>query len=355
MALPHIASSLALASTLLLAAPAVATAAAAEGRVEGAARSAEAERLVERAIELLRARYVDPDKVDGAAAGLRAALADGHFSGLTGQVLAARLTGILFAATSDKHVYVQHEPERYASLLSSDRDDAERDAFVAEWARATNHGLVEMKVLAGNVRYLKIAPLHWIEGESEAAYARAMDFLRGGDALVIDLAETPGGSPAAVNHLASHFLPVGTHLMTFEMGPAGRQESRVEAGPAGGLIAGKPVYVLTSGKTGSAAEEAAMHFKHFGIARLVGETTAGAGHRNDILPLADGYTISISVGRAIHSVTGDGWEGAGVVPDVTVSPQSALAAAHRSALIELREKHSARAEAYGRALSKLGG
>ncbi|MEQ8860430.1 MAG: S41 family peptidase [Pseudomonadales bacterium] len=323
-------------------------------------------RLVARALELLDSYYVEPDKVDGVRARLEAGVTSGRYAGLGADELVERLNEDLLAATSDKHVYVRHDPRAYDALIEdedeneneNDDGDAARAAYFAELARTSNHGLVEMKVLPGNVRYLEIRTFFWDDALSPAAYESAMRFLAGGDALIIDLRRNGGGSMQAVNHLASHFLEPGTELMTFDMGPEGVQESVVERVPPAGRIDDKPLFVLVSGRTGSAAEEASMHFKHFGLATLVGTTSAGAGNRNGIFPLLEGFTLSVSTGRAIHAVTGTGWEGSGVAPDVETPVEDALVTAQRLALETLierfpAERYPARAEAYRKELAEL--
>ena len=90
--------------------------------------------------------------------------------------------------------------------------------------------------------------------------------------------------------------------------------------------------MLTSPRTGSASEEFASHIKNFKLGTLVGATTAGAGHRNSLFGTPEGFVVSVSVGTAIHPVTGTGWEGTGVVPDLAVPVAEALDAAHADAL-----------------------
>ena len=46
-------------------------------------------------------------------------------------------------------------------------------------------------------------------------------------------------------------------------------------------MVGKPLYVLTSGGTASAAEEFIGHVAGYKLGELIGENTAGAGFRNE--------------------------------------------------------------------------
>ena len=104
--------------------------------------------------------------------------------------------------------------------------------------------------------------------------------------------------------------------------------------PAGRMV-GKPLYVLTSGGTASAAEEFTGHVGGYRIGELVGETTAGAGFRNELVPIAGGFVLSVSVGRAVLASTGRDWEAVGLAPTVPTEVAGALDVAHALALRRL--------------------
>jgi len=84
------------------------------------------------------------------------------------------------------------------------------------------------------------------------------------------------------------------------------------------------VYLLTSRRTGSAAEHLSLSLKRTKRATLIGETTAGAGHYGGTAPLGHGYSAFIPVGRTFDPDTNQGWEGTGVKPDVEVPADKAL-------------------------------
>jgi C-terminal processing protease CtpA/Prc len=87
---------------------------------------------------------------------------------------------------------------------------------------------------------------------------------------------------------------------------------------------GKPLYVLTSGSSASAAEEFAGHVAGYKLGELVGETTAGAGFRNDLVPIAGQFVLSVSVGRACWLRPGKDWEAVGHAPSMKVPVSNAL-------------------------------
>src|SRR5262249_22574655 len=95
---------------------------------------------------------------------------------------------------------------------------------------------------------------------------------------------------------------------------------------------GKPVYVLTSARTFSGAEEFAYNLQSRKRATIVGETTGGGAHPGGVRPINDHFAMFVPTGRAINPVTGTNWEGTGVKPDVAVRADEALETAHALAV-----------------------
>ncbi|WP_230770305.1 S41 family peptidase [Sphingomonas sp. Leaf4] len=279
----------------------------------------------------LAERYVLPD----VATKLGAALASpDRYRGLQGEALADRINADMARVTPDKHLSLRFDPRTAAMLASrppaGDDDDAPLPPGVARMILRLNAGVRAMETLPGNIRMVAYDGFIWGTPEAEAAIAGAMRFLQGGDAYIIDLRRNGGGSPEAVAAIASYFVPAGTPLMRFEM--RGKPGEATTAPAAPFSLAGKPLYVLTSGQTASAAEEFATHVSALGFGTLVGERTAGAGFRNDMVPIGKSYVLSVSTGRAISLKTGKDWERVGVTPAIVTPPDQALAAAKVAAM-----------------------
>ena len=98
---------------------------------------------------------------------------------------------------------------------------------------------------------------------------------------------------------------------------------RVE--PAAPVYRG-PVYVLTSGRTGSAAEPLAHLLQATGRATLVGAPTAGAMLASVTVPFGDGWRLTVPTADYV-TAEGERLEGVGVVPAVAVEPERAMAEA----------------------------
>lgn len=298
--------------------------------------AAERETAVGEILRIIEAQYVFPERVPAVAGALRAAQAAGRYDTSDPAAFATRISEDMSRAANDSHLYLQYDPERFAAASrpaeTAGAPPADLDAVLTARARREHYGLAEQRLLPGNIRYLKISGFGWVEDETGVAYDAAMRFLKGGDAVIIDVRGNGGGSHEAVRYALSHFMAADRPLMTFlEAGREPQQSRTLTHLPAGRMI-GKPLYVLIDGGVGSAGEDFAYSVQQFGLGRLVGQTTAGGANNNRFLPVAPGFMLSVSFGRPVHAVSGGNWEGTGVPPDVeTLGPQ-ALDAAEAMAL-----------------------
>jgi rhodanese-related sulfurtransferase len=285
---------------------------------------------------ILAANYVLADVRPKLDAALAQGLAAGRYNVSDPSALADQINADMSAVAHDKHLGLNFDPRRQAELASQPQNAGADDAMPSdeEIRQATkfNHGILEMKVLPGNIRYIDLMGFFWGGKKTADVYDNAARFMKDGDAVVIDLRQNGGGSPDAVRYLISYFLEPNRPIVTFHMGAAKADpRSSLASLPAGRLV-GKPLYVLTSGMTASAAEEFAGHVAGFKIGEVIGETTAGAGFRNSFFPVAGGYVMSVSVGRAVLASTGKDWEGVGIAPTTKVEAGKALDLAQVHAL-----------------------
>ena len=294
--------------------------------------------VIEAVRKALRENYVIKERRPALDAALAKGLAGGRYAVADPHELSKRINDDLAAIAHDKHLGISFDPRLAAELAGGRQSDEVADsAFWRALARRNNHGVSELKMLPGNIRMLRYDGFMWTGDESRAALDHAVAFLRGGDAIVIDIRGNGGGSPEAVRRLASYFVPPGAKLVTFHMRDEKPTVSIADTEVPGGRITGVPVYVLTSGRSASAAEEFASHVKGFGFGTLVGETTAGAGYRNESFAIPGGFALSVSVGRP-ERPDGSDWEAKGVAPKIAVAPHLALDRAQQDALTRLAAK-----------------
>ncbi|HEY0132250.1 MAG TPA: S41 family peptidase [Allosphingosinicella sp.] len=278
-------------------------------------------------------RYVLPERRPALDAALAEALAAGRYDVAEPNLLAERINEDLARVGRDRHLNFSFDPRRAAILAARSNQKAPDPSGFERQVREANHGITELRLLPGNVRYMAYDGFLWIGPESAAALDTAIRFLGGGQAIIIDLRRNGGGDADASQYLISHFLPADQVLYTYYE-KAGAQATRVSTLPAvaGGRLIGKPLYVLTSGATASAAEEFAGNVGGFKLGELVGEKTAGAGYPNDLVPIDGRFVLSVSTGRVVLASTARDWEAVGIAPTIPTAAGQALDAAQVHAL-----------------------
>jgi hypothetical protein len=297
-------------------------------RIDRASRA----RVVGRVGELLDTFYVSPEVGKQINDSLRVRLARGAYDRYTnGAGLVNRLNAELYEIARDGHLRIWYNArpqplEPAAPAAPSPEEVARERRELAE----THCGFRKAERLDGNVGYLRLDEFPDPAICASTAEA-AMNFLAGTRALIIDLRENGGGKPGMVALLASYLFDHRTHLNDlWTRHTDSTQEFWTRDSVAGRRFGGhKPVYVLTSAHTFSAAEEFAYDLQALKRATIVGETTAGGAHPASESRLDDHFVLIVPWGKAINPVTGTNWEGAGLTPDVKVPAIEALAAALR--------------------------
>ncbi len=292
----------------------------------------------------LRDNYIFPDVAEKLAAELEKRHQSGDFNQLDeGVEFAGVLTEIMREETNDLHFAAMYDKGFPAEWVEPGEDDGNAPRPIMpgreEELRRKNFGFEKIERLKGNVGYLDLRMFAHSPRALETAVA-AMNYLAHSDALIIDLRQNGGGSPEMIQLILSYLYdsePI--HFNSFYNRPedSHKQFWTLPFVP-GRKLADAEVYVLTSGFTGSAAEEFAYDIQTLERGTLVGRTTAGAAHPGGMFPLGSHMGAFIATGRAINPVTGTDWEGVGVKPDVDVPEDQALERAHSLALKSLLEK-----------------
>ncbi len=95
------------------------------------------------------------------------------------------------------------------------------------------------------------------------------------------------------------------------------------------------MFILTSRRTPSAAEEFAYDMKLLQRATIVGEPTWGGAHPARAYFAGRHFIATSPSARAINPISKSNWEATGVLPDFAVPPEKAL----DYVLQELKNKH----------------
>jgi hypothetical protein len=196
-------------------------------------------------------------------------------------------------------------------------------------------------MLPGNIGYLELRGFEDAAIGGDTAVA-AMNFLAHSSAIIFDLRQNGGGDPSMIQLISSYLFDERQHLNSFYV----RRTDSIEqfwtqAQVQGPKMVDTPIYVLTSGRTFSAAEEFTYNLKSMERATIIGETTGGGAHPVDMvmLDLGDNHfaRLSLPFGRAINPITGTNWEGTGVKPDIETPAGQALDIAQLEILESLAE------------------
>ena len=281
--------------------------------------------------------YVYPDIGKKMSAALHKRNARGEYRSIVyGIDLARMLTKNLQEISHDKHVEV-----RFSFFVSPAESSAKQSAAEARQLATTNCGFEKAEHLRPNIGYVKFNMFADVKICGSTAGA-AMTFLADSDALILDLRDNRGGGGGMVEFIASYLFDQRTHLedIVSRTDDATTETWTLPSVP-GKKFVGKPVFVLTSNHTFSAAESLSYSLKNLKRATLIGETTLGGAHPTDTKPIDDHFSVSVPYARSVNPITKTNWEGTGVEPDVKVAAGEALDIALKLAVDAISKDRSA--------------
>lgn len=262
----------------------------------------------------------------------------GAYDGITAsRYLADMLTSELRALSGDRHFRVEFSVPVLPADFSLSRTVADRESQQALWDR-NNCAFLRAERLADNIGYLKL------NGFGSPEYCKptvdaAMAFVKGTDALIVDLRDNNGGDADLVTYFASYFVAPRTLLATTWTRASGQTDSAWTTHVAGPRFAeSKPVYVLTSTRTFSAGEAFAYELQQLKRVTVVGDPTAGGAHPTWPRRVTDHFYVNTPGARITSPISGTDWEGVGVQPNVLAPQAEALDVARRLATTHIRQR-----------------
>ncbi len=289
-------------------------------------------RVIEGAIAQLDSFYVFPEVATRVADSLRAWNRKGRYASYAKSMDFARaINEDIRAVSHDKHMRFDFSarpiPPRPAAPPPRTPEDLARDQAQMD---AMNCMFQKADILEGNIGYLKFDAFPDVALCGATATA-AMNFLAASRALIIDMRENGGGSPAMVQYVASYLFSKRTHLNDIWDRATGKTQEFWSRDDVPGRKFGgeKPVYVLTSSRTFSGGEEFTYDLQTQKRATIIGETTGGGAHPVGGRRVDEHFIIGVPGARAINPITHTNWEGVGVTPDVKVNAADALDTAIR--------------------------
>jgi len=292
-------------------------------------------RVIHLAVVSLNEFYVFPETATRMEEAIRARQKKGEYDSVEdAEAFAELLTDHLQQVSHDKHLRVNFSP----TVLP--KDGAPRnpdvDARMQTQMERDNCLFQKAERLSSNIGYLKFNAFLDPDVCGPTAIA-AMNFLGNVDAIIFDLRDNKGGHANMIALISTFLFDKPTHLNDFY----NRKENTTTQYwtlpyVPGKRLADKPVFVLTSKRTFSGAEEFAYNLKNLKRATIIGETTGGGAHPVSDHRIDNHFMIRVPFARAVNPLSKTNWEGTGVEPDIKVPADQALDVAKRMAEEQIR-------------------
>jgi hypothetical protein len=303
--------------------------------------AAERRRVTDAVIQSLKAHYVDPDGARKMTDALRTHEQNGDYETVAdGAAFADLLTRQVRRVSHDMHLEVVYSQpplpaSRFDALGRPLGPEPEDYAGYREALKQENCTFEKTEILARNIGYLKLNAFP-DPSICESTAKAVMNRLNDADAVIFDLRDNRGGEPEMVALMAAYLFDHPEYFYNPRENTT--QQSWTQSPVPGNKLADKPVYVLTSRRTFSGAEQFCFNLKMLKRATLVGETTRGAAHAGVFHRIDDHFGMGIPEARAINPYSKNDWAVIGVEPDIKVNAAAAPETALKLAESKLRKK-----------------
>ncbi len=303
---------------------------------------------IEQLCDLMNDFYIYPNVAKRTAVHLRALLKDGYFDQFeTNQTFADALTNSVQEINNDKHMRIRTQKTFQTPPNTIERQIEERMDQVNS-NRNFNFGFNTLRILEGNVAYLDLRGFAGMNNAKEIADSY-MKLMSQSDAVIIDLSKNGGGSPFMVQYLCSFFFDEKLHLnsLHFREGDKVNEEEFWTLDEVGGdKMPDVPLFIITSERTFSGAEEFSYNMQTQERATLIGQTTGGGANPGGTRSINEKLFVFIPTGRAENPITKTSWEGTGVIPEVKTTPEEAFDKAHELAKMAANDFRSSKKEKF---------
>ena len=301
--------------------------------------------VIDEVASLLNANYIFPETARKMEGALRDRLKTGDLAQLSkAEQFGQAVSRILSEVSRDGHIGFAYDPAQAENMRRLQSRSEEEVRVVRErmlsFARRDNFGFRKVEILPGNVGYLDFRSFSDPETAGPTAIA-ALNFLAYCDAIIVDLRQNGGGAPAQIQLISSYFFADPVHLNDIYTRATDSTENywTLPYVP-GAKAAGADLYILTSARTFSGAEEFSYNMKNLKRGTIIGETTGGGAHPTRTMIVQKDFVLRVPFARAINPYSKTNWEGTGVTPDIAVPAAQALDKAYLTAIDKLAAKAS---------------
>ena len=305
--------------------------------------AAKKQAAVDEIAALFNRNYIFAETAKKVEEALRAKLKAGDFDKLAAAPDFARAVGaVILDVSKDRHTGFAFNPALAEDLRRLEGRSEEEAKKVRERqlleSRRDNFGFRKVERLPGNIGYIDFRVFESPVDAGPTAVA-AMNFLAYCDAIIVDLRQNGGGEPAQIQLISSYFFEEPVHLNDLYARASDLTENYWTLPYVPGARASKAdVYVLTSARTFSGAEEFSYNLQNLKRATIIGETTGGGAHPTNAMIVRRDFILRVPFARAINPVSKTNWEGTGVKPDIACPAAEAFDKAYALAVEKLAAK-----------------
>ena len=228
---------------------------------------AERKKVIDGVETNLKEYYIEPALAQQMADALKAHAARGDYDAISdGDAFASRLTKDMQEVSHVKHLNVNFSPFK---MPPRTEPTPEEEARFHRQMEHNNCAFDKVEILPNNIGYVKF------DGFMDASFCgptvvAAMGFVAHTDAIIFDLRQNGGGQPAMVTLIASYLFDRPTHLIDiYNRKEDSTTQNWTLSYLPGPRLAKQPVFVLTSKRTFSGAEEFAFDLKMYAQSRSV--------------------------------------------------------------------------------------
>ena len=207
------------------------------------------------------------------------------------------------------------------AVFSILRGEGEKEELDFKITRARVTEITVLSHIYGPDPSIGVVRITSFDATTPVQFVQAVENLRaeGCDKLVVDLRYNPGGELSSIVTTLDYILPEGPIVRIMDA-----DGNEVNSYTSEATELDMPMAVLVNGSTASAAELFTSAVRDYQKAVIVGTTTYGKGCMQTTIPLSTGGAVSITY-RMYNPPFSDNYHGVGIVPDVEVELDEALA------------------------------
>jgi C-terminal processing protease CtpA/Prc len=224
------------------------------------------------------------------------------------------INAALYKKSNDNHLKLYYNPDKFKNFQE---DSKTKRQYEYESAEKVNFGFTKIEILEGNIGYIEIISFSGFIAEKVAQkIASVMNMVENTNALIIDLRKNGGGDGRVGDILETYFYPEENEVYYDSISKC--EKFRVLPFVSGKRYLNKPVYILTSLNTFSAAEGFSKLMQKNKKALIIGEKTKGGGSSGSSVPLLNDFLCFIPTSASKTD------EEASVKPDIVTNEKDAL-------------------------------